>query len=123
MISDLQDKLKKFWKWRTTNRVTKIRSLGFETSIQDKEAEKEELDYRNAHASAGYVYIISNIGAFGADVVKIGVTRRLEPVRTYCWIEQCFCTFFKFDVHALIFSYEAYQLVPDLHKHFDKQKN
>lgn len=120
MISDLQDKLKS-----SENEEQRIelqnQILGFETSIQDKEAEKEELDYRNAHASAGYVYIISNIGAFGADVVKIGVTRRLDPLERIAELSSASVPF-KFDVHALIFSYEAYQLEADLHKHFDKQR-
>ncbi|MFD3085180.1 DUF4041 domain-containing protein, partial [Streptococcus agalactiae] len=51
---------------------------------QDKLSEldelEEDIDYREGHATAGYVYIISNIGAFGEDVYKIGVTRRLDPM-------------------------------------------
>ena len=38
---------------------------------------EEDIDYREGHATAGYVYVISNIGSFGEDVYKIGVTRRL----------------------------------------------
>ncbi|EJF50925.1 Gp19 [Enterococcus sp. C1] len=120
MISDLHDKLKS-----SDNEEQRLeiqnQILGFETSILDKESEKEELDYRNAHASAGYVYIISNIGAFGADVVKIGVTRRLDPLERIAELSSASVPF-KFDVHALIFSYEAYQLEADLHKYFDKQR-
>lgn len=37
-----------------------------------------DLDYREANQRAGYVYIISNIGAFGENIYKIGMTRRLE---------------------------------------------
>lgn len=120
MVSDLHDKLKS-----SDNEEQRLeiqnQILGFETSILDKESEKEELDYRNAHASAGYVYIISNIGAFGADVVKIGVTRRLDPLERIAELSSASVPF-KFDVHALIFSYEAYQLEADLHKYFDKQR-
>ncbi|MCA5011926.1 MULTISPECIES: DUF4041 domain-containing protein [unclassified Enterococcus] len=88
-----------------------------ELQISEKDKEKSELDYRNAHASAGYVYIISNIGAFGKDVVKIGVTRRLEPLERISELSSASVPF-KFDVHALIFSYEAYQLEAELHAYF-----
>lgn len=40
----------------------------------------EANDYRIANIRAGYVYVISNIGAFGTNIVKIGMTRRLEPM-------------------------------------------
>ncbi|MGL9971592.1 DUF4041 domain-containing protein [Enterococcus sp. DIV1420a] len=92
--------------------------LGLKTNIAEKENEKQELDYRGAHASAGYVYIISNIGAFGEDVVKIGVTRRLDPLERISELSSASVPF-KFDIHALIFSYEAYQLETELHNHFN----
>ena len=46
---------------------------------RDREA-FQEVDYRSANQRAGYVYIISNIGAFGENVYKIGMTRRLDPM-------------------------------------------
>lgn len=95
--------------------------LELQTKIQEKEEEKEELDYRNANASAGYVYIISNIGAFGPDVVKIGVTRRLDPLERIAELSSASVPF-KFDIHALIFSYNAYQLETDLHNFFNKER-
>ena len=91
------------------------------TKVSEKQSEKEELDYRNAHASAGYVYIISNIGAFGKDVVKIGVTRRLEPLDRINELSSASVPF-KYDVHALVFSYEAYKLEKELHDYFDKNR-
>ena len=39
-----------------------------------------ENDYRTANIRAGYVYVISNVGSFGPGIVKIGLTRRLEPL-------------------------------------------
>lgn len=90
----------------------------FEAKMTEKENEKEELNYRKAHAYAGYVYIISNIGAFGEDVFKIGVTRRLEPLERISELSSASVPF-KFDVHALIFSHEAYQLENELHQHFN----
>lgn len=43
-----------------------------------------QISFRAANIRAGYVYVISNRGAFGQDVVKIGLTRRLETNRTHC---------------------------------------
>ncbi|WP_049669750.1 hypothetical protein [Bacillus sp. FJAT-27916] len=42
--------------------------------------ERSELDYRVRNAKAGFAYIVSNLGAFGENVFKIGMTRRLEPL-------------------------------------------
>lgn len=89
-----------------------------ETHKEEKAKEKEELDYRQANATAGYVYVISNIGAFGKDVVKIGVTRRLDPLERIKELSSASVPF-KFDVHALIFSDNAYKLESDLHKYFN----
>ena len=89
------------------------------SNIDNKEKEKEELDYREAHSSAGYVYIISNIGAFGEKVVKIGVTRRLDPIERIKELSSASVPF-TYDVHALIFSYEAYDLEAELHQYFDE---
>lgn len=87
------------------------------------EEEIEELDYRTAHAAAGYVYVISNIGSFGEDIVKIGVTRRLDPLERINELSSASVPF-KFDVHALIFSYDAYNLESNLHNKFsDKRLN
>jgi hypothetical protein len=95
--------------------------MDLELQIAEKDKEKTEMDYRNVHASAGYVYIISNLGAFGEDVVKIGVTRRLEPLERINELSSASVPF-KFDVHALIFSYEAYQLESELHTYFHEYR-
>ena len=85
--------------------------------------QKDELDYRLQNSTAGYVYIISNIGSFGKDVVKIGVTRRLTPMDRIDELGSASVPF-KFDVHALIFSYDAYKLESELHERFsDKRIN
>ena len=51
-----------------------------EEKLNELDAAIAQNDYRAANIRAGYVYIISNRGAFGANVVKIGLTRRLEPL-------------------------------------------
>ena len=83
--------------------------------------EKEELDYRLENIGAGYVYIISNIGAFGNDVFKIGVTRRLNPIERIMELSSASVPF-KFDVHAMIFSYRAYELEKELHNKFNDSR-
>ena len=86
--------------------------------IEAKEEAKAALDQQSTFTQAGYVYIISNIGAFGEDVVKIGVTRRLDPYERINELSSAAVPF-KFDVHAMIFSHDAFALEKELHEHFD----
>ncbi|WP_200886721.1 DUF4041 domain-containing protein [Phaeacidiphilus oryzae] len=72
-------------------------------------------DYRIANIRAGYVYVISNIGAFGPGIVKVGMTRRLEPMDRVRELGDASVPF-KFDVHALFFSDDAVTLEDQLHK-------
>jgi len=74
-------------------------------------------DYRAANIRAGYVYVISNRGAFGENVVKIGLTRRLEPLDRVNELSGAAVPF-RFDVHALFFSEDAVSLENQLHHHF-----
>jgi hypothetical protein len=92
-----------------------------EVKGQYSELVKEEkvIDYREQNAKAGYVYIISNIGAFGENVYKIGMTRRLEPMDRIDELGDASVPF-SFDVHALIFSDNAPALEAKLHEHFYK---
>lgn len=92
-----------------------------QAKLDELHGKKAEIDYRDSNATAGYVYIISNIGSFGKDVVKIGVTRRLEPLDRINELSSASVPF-KFDVHALIFSEDAYALEAKLHKRFDKNR-
>ena len=65
----------------------------------------------------GHVYVISNVGSFGENVYKIGLTRRLEPLDRIRELGDSSVPF-EFDVHALIFSEDAPALEGRLHKHF-----
>jgi hypothetical protein len=89
--------------------------------IQEKIAEvgikRQNVDYRAQNARAGYVYVISNLGAFGEGIFKIGVTRRLEPLDRIDELGDASVPF-DFDVHALVFSDDAYGLEAALHRHF-----
>lgn len=81
----------------------------------------EQNDYRAANIRAGYVYVISNIGAFGPDVVKIGMTRRLEPFDRVRELGDASVPF-PFDVHAIYFSDDAVQLENELHAAFGERR-
>ena len=92
-------------------------------NILDVEKAMEDLDYREANHRAGYVYIISNIGAFGEDIYKIGMTRRLEPEDRISELSGASVPF-KFDIHAMIFSNDAPKLEAALHRELaDKKVN
>lgn len=84
-------------------------------------AKSKDIDFREANSKAGYVYVISNLGAFGKDVFKIGVTRRLEPLERVDDLGDASVPF-EFDVHALIFSENAFALEAALHKAFENSK-
>lgn len=70
---------------------------------------------------AGYVYVISNLGAFGDGVVKIGMTRRLNPMERVRELGDASVPFL-FDVHALFFSKDAVGIETMLHQHFASQR-
>jgi Meiotically up-regulated gene 113 len=74
-------------------------------------------DYRAANIRAGYVYVISNRGALDQHVVKIGLTRRLEPLDRINELGDASVPF-RFDVHAIYFSEDAVKLENELHDHF-----
>lgn len=94
---------------------------------------KLEKDLEEAHAvserarsmaqmtRSGYVYIISNVGSFGEDMVKIGLTRRLDPEDRVRELGDASVPF-RFDTHALIYSDDAPALEAALHSEFDAQR-
>jgi hypothetical protein len=65
----------------------------------------------------GHVYVISNIGSFGEDVYKVGMTRRLEPLDRIRELGDASVPF-AFDVHSMILSDDAPTLERELHKKF-----
>ena len=67
------------------------------------------------------MYVISNRGAFGENVVKIGLTRRLEPLDRVNELGDASVPF-RFDVHALFFSEDAVTLEAQLHQHFAERR-
>ena len=90
-----------------------------EIQVKRDELDQEEkvVDYREQNAKAGYVYVISNVGAFGEGVYKIGMTRRLEPMDRVDELGDASVPFW-FDVHAMVFSENAPALEAKLHDRF-----
>ena len=89
--------------------------------LLDVDKALQDLDYREANHRAGYVYIISNIGAFGENIYKIGMTRRLEPEERIAELSGASVPF-RFDIHAMIFSNDAPKLEAALHNAFADRK-
>ena len=85
------------------------------------EVSLKDIDYREANQRAGYVYIISNIGSFGENIYKIGMTRRLDPQERVDELGDASVPF-NFDVHAMIFSDDAPALETALHHAFEDKK-
>lgn len=92
-----------------------------EDKLSDIDKALLDIDYRQANMKAGYVYIISNIGAFGENVYKIGMTRRLDPQERVDELGDASVPF-RFDVHAMIFSDDAPALETALHHAFEDKK-
>ncbi|MBV4458054.1 DUF4041 domain-containing protein [Pseudomonas sp. COR58] len=88
-----------------------------EASRAELDSAEKLIDYREQNAKAGYVYVISNIGAFGEGIYKIGMTRRLEPMDRVDELGDASVPFW-FDVHAMVFSNNAPALEAKLHEHF-----
>ncbi|MEH3052696.1 MAG: DUF4041 domain-containing protein [Patulibacter minatonensis] len=81
----------------------------------------EHNDFRAANIRAGYVYVISNVGAFGPNIVKIGLTRRLEPMDRVRELSGASVPF-PFDVHALFFAEDAVSVESELHHAFSETR-
>lgn len=99
--------------------LEKIHTLEKQLSEIDKNL--KDVDYRESNQKAGYVYVISNIGSFGDNVYKIGMTRRLDPMDRVSELGDASVPF-NFDVHAMIFSDDAPKLEAALHRAFENKK-
>lgn len=96
----------------------------FEAQVQQLQSQLAEAEARNRRAlsmaqqtKAGHVYVISNIGSFGEEVVKVGMTRRLDPLDRVKELGDASVPF-AFDVHAMIWADDAPKLEKDLHRFF-----
>lgn len=99
--------------------LDKIREL--QEKLKQVEESKKDVLNREQNTRAGFVYVISNIGSFGENVYKIGMTRRLDPMDRINELSSASVPF-EFDVHAIIFSEDAPALETLLHNHFSNQR-
>lgn len=102
--------------------------LALEQKLAELQIKYEEAEAKNQRAismaqqtRAGHVYVISNIGSFGEDVYKIGMTRRLEPLDRVRELGDASVPF-AYDVHAMIYSDDAPSLENHLHKVFNEKQ-
>jgi hypothetical protein len=96
----------------------------YEEQLKQLALKLQEAEEKNKRAlsmaqqtKTGHVYVISNLGSFGEDVFKVGLTRRLEPLDRIKELGDASVPF-DFDVHALIHSEDAPALERELHKRF-----
>jgi seryl-tRNA synthetase len=102
--------------------VTALRQQGDQVGADQAAAKLTEIQdaldgitRRAANIRAGHVYVISNLGAFGPDMVKIGMTRRLDPLDRVRELGDASVPF-RYDVHAMVFSDDAVGLETHLHR-------
>jgi hypothetical protein len=92
-----------------------------EQELKEAQERKERALSMAQQTKRGHVYVISNIGSFGQNVFKIGMTRRLEPTDRVKELGDASVPF-QFDIHAMIFSEDAPKLENELHKAFTNHK-
>jgi hypothetical protein len=92
-----------------------------EQELKEAQEKKERALSMAQQTKRGHVYVISNIGSFGENVYKIGMTRRLEPIDRVKELGDASVPF-QFDIHAMIYSDEAPTLENELHKAFTNKK-
>ena len=104
------------------NALAALRVKGDDEAIQRLEAQLAnvdraiaDVDYRAANQRAGYVYVISNIGSLGQQMIKVGMTRRLEPQDRIRELSDASVPF-NFDVHALFFADDAVGIEAAMHR-------
>ena len=86
-----------------------------EAQLADVDRALADVDYRAANQRAGYVYVISNLGAMGENMIKVGMTRRLEPMDRIRELGDASVPF-GFDVHALFFADDAVGIEAEMHR-------
>jgi hypothetical protein len=91
-----------------------------QAQLNEVEKKKEDI-VKLQNGQAGYVYVISNLGSFGENMFKIGMTRRIDPQERIDELGDASVPF-RFDVHSLIFSNNAPDLEYQLHKHLNHKR-
>lgn len=117
------DKARKEYEASTGEKHDKLQAQieKLEQELKETQEKKERALSMAQQTKRGHVYVISNIGSFGENVYKIGMTRRLEPVDRIKELGDASVPF-QFDIHAMIYSDEAPTLENELHKAFTNKK-
>ncbi|GHB73184.1 chromosome segregation ATPase [Psychrosphaera saromensis] len=133
---DMEEALKEEGKFQTLlDKATKQaqKSTGDKLSKLEEQIAKLHNELAEAHekseraksmaeqTKAGHVYVISNVGSFGENVYKIGMTRRLEPLDRVKELGDASVPFL-FDVHAMIYTENAPDLEKSLHNEFNDRR-
>jgi hypothetical protein len=92
-----------------------------EGKLDEARAIKERAISRAQLTRSGFVYVISNIGSFGDKVLKVGMTRRLEPMDRIAELGDASVPF-PFDLHAMIYCDDAPSLETALHEFLDSRR-
>ena len=119
----LEQKKREMAETQTQEKIQKLQEQirGLEMALVEARELRERAMSMAQQTKIGYVYIISNIGSFGKDVYKIGMTRRLDPMERVLELSNASVPF-PFDVHTFIYSEDAPALEADLHRRFDAKK-
>lgn len=99
-------------------RKYELRIKELKEQLAEAQQRKERAISMAQQTRRGHVYIISNIGSFGEEIYKIGVTRREEPKERVKELGDASVPF-EFDIHAIIHSEDAPELEQKLHKSFN----
>lgn len=119
----LEQKKREIAEAQTQEKIQKLQEQiqGLEKALVEARELRERAMSMAQQTKIGYVYVISNIGSFGKDVYKIGMTRRLDPMERVLELSNASVPF-PFDVHTFIYSEDAPALEADLHRRFDAKK-
>jgi len=92
-----------------------------EEKLSDAKAKNQRVSSMAQQTRRGHVYIVSNVGSFGENVLKIGKTRRLEPMDRINELGDASVPF-SFDVHAIVYSEDAPKLERILHEKLQSKR-
>ena len=132
---EAEQKEKEYQKALEKARAEQADAKGKELDLLNQKIQKLETELKQAQddnqraismaqkTKSGHVYIISNVGSFGENIFKIGMTRRLDPIDRIIELSGASVPF-TFDVHAMMYSENAPELESKMHNHFnDKRVN
>ncbi|MBA4039994.1 MAG: DUF4041 domain-containing protein [Planctomyces sp.] len=116
---DIQSRIAEFQ--RQADAASAEQRLAYEQRVADLKTQLAEAEARNQRAKSmaqqtrtGHVYVLSNLGAFGENIYKVGMTRRLDPMDRI-WELSDASVPFDFDVHAIIQTDDAPDLELKIH--------